>query len=203
MRRCRWSPFAHRARGLQGSSRDLVSEGRSRKQPSEQDQVKALEGGTMWKPATLWWLLLLVSLSCAIALSFNGRAAAASSCSDYVDAYEGSLDVNTSPVEMVASPEATPSPDSLKLARDAYNVGLKSYKNLCDSVKPFADAMQTAFLAWIQHYSGNPSADETTELAAQKLTKCAAHYFGTSKGAKCALWQKKVIHWQSTWSSSQ
>lgn len=70
-----------------------------------------------------------------------------------------------------------------------------------DRSMPIIDAALTMWHAWLIHKAER---DYTTELekAIQKLEGCTVTYYGTDDGAHCSNWQRKAIHWQTTWGES-
>jgi len=129
------------------------------------------------------------------------RAAASSDCAAYTDTFAKDLETNTTRVDDLASPNY-PSPDHIAQSAARYNRETDYYSRLCPtSKKAYADALLTTWKAWLEHATTHVNPIDAIGLAAQKLQKCTAAYYGTDDGATCASWEKQVVKWQNEWGS--
>lgn len=142
-------------------------------------------------------IVLLFALALAPALtSVPAAAATPAECSAYIGAFAKDLETNTTVVDDYARPN-DPSPDHVAQSAARYNRDA-GYSEECPSKKLYADALLSAWKAWLEHATMHANPIDSAQLAAEKLEKCTVTYGGTD-AATCAKWKAQVAKWQDEW----
>lgn len=160
----------------------------------------------MWMKRLTYAVLVALLISGSTGSPVRAMAAKFDWCSEQEDTVTGTMESYVLYTTTAGRPSDPISNADYERSRSAYNSESREVKGACSAthhLAMFYGAILTAWKAWLDHWNGTDKQGVEMEKGIQRLTLCASKYFGSTEGATCARWQKKMIAFQSAWDTTE